>query len=111
MSDPFIMFKNLKKARLAADLTQEDLAEKIDVSNKTISAYETGRAIPPTSVLIQIAKVTGVSLSKIISNDKVGYFDYENKDKLDQKLTEMENRISNLEQTIVKLVKIIKLNE
>jgi transcriptional regulator with XRE-family HTH domain len=111
MGDPYIVFKNLRKARLAADLTQEDLAEKIGVSNKTISAYETGRAIPPTSVLIEIAKVTGVSISKIISNDKVSYFRHENMNKLDQKLTELENRVSNLEQTIVKLVKLIKLDE
>lgn len=57
--------KKIKLARVENDLTQEQLAEKINTKQKNISRYETGASTPSIETLIKIAQV----LKK-----KVGYF-------------------------------------
>lgn len=65
MNNPYLLFKNIKAARIQAGLSQSQLANKLGLSDKTISAYETGRAIPPTITLFSIAKATGFSLLQL----------------------------------------------
>lgn len=65
VNNPYLLFRNIKAARVQAGLSQGQLANKVGVSDKTISAYETGRAIPPTVALFSIAKATGVSLLQL----------------------------------------------
>lgn len=54
--------KKIKDARKFKRITQEDLADAIGVSDKSISAYESNRARPPLHVLEKIALATGKPL-------------------------------------------------
>jgi len=49
--------KKIKLARVELDLTQTQLAKKIDAKQKSISRYETGVSLPSIQTLIKIAKV------------------------------------------------------
>lgn len=49
--------KKIKLARVELDLTQTQLAEKINAKQKSISRYETGASLPSIETLIKIAKV------------------------------------------------------
>lgn len=93
------LFENIKKARIASGLSQKDLAYKLGVSDKTISAYETGRAIPPTPTLSKIAKITNIQVSDILgeSNDS-------NNNKVLEKLDHLEERLSHIEKVLIKLI-------
>lgn len=51
----------LRAARVAAGLTQEEVAEKVGVSGQSIYYYESGRGDPSTKVLRLIASVLDVS--------------------------------------------------
>ena len=57
--------KKIKLARVESDLTQDQLAEKIETKQKNISRYETGASMPSIERLIKIANVL---------RKKVGYF-------------------------------------
>lgn len=48
------MFKEL---RIKANLTQKELAEKLDVTQQTVSQWESGNAKPPIDTIVKIAKV------------------------------------------------------
>lgn len=65
MKNPYLLFKNIKAARIHAGFSQSQLSNKIGVSDKTVSAYETGRVIPPTTTLFSIARATGTSLLQL----------------------------------------------
>jgi putative hydrolases of HD superfamily len=52
------LVKTIKKARLNSGLSQNQLAKKVGVSGKTISAYEKGRTNPSLSILYRISKAT-----------------------------------------------------
>jgi transcriptional regulator with XRE-family HTH domain len=49
--------KKIKLARVECDLTQEQLAEKINTKQKNISRYETGSSMPSIETLIKIAGI------------------------------------------------------
>ena len=57
--------KKIKLARVECDLTQEQLAQKINTKQKNISRYETESSMPSIETLVKIANV----LKK-----KIGYF-------------------------------------
>ena len=61
------MPKNLKikSARVALDMTQKDLAEKVGVTRQTISAIEKGDYNPTINLCIQICKVLGKTLDEL----------------------------------------------
>ena len=49
--------KKIKLARIELDLTQTQLAEKINGKQKSIFGYETGTSLPSIKTLVKIAKV------------------------------------------------------
>ena len=53
--------RRLKDARLAASLTQDELAKALDVSKSTISMWENGKRIPSVDVTFPLSKVLRVS--------------------------------------------------
>ena len=53
--------------RREQNLTQEQLAEKIGVSNKTVSKWETGKTMPDYSVVEALCEVLNVSASELIA--------------------------------------------
>lgn len=56
----------LKENRTTYQLTQEQLAEKIFVSKKTISNWETGRTTPDLDSLIRLANLFDLSLDNLL---------------------------------------------
>jgi len=49
--------KNIKLARIKLDLTQTQLAQRINSKQKSISRYETGASLPSIKTLVKIAKI------------------------------------------------------
>jgi len=49
--------KKIKLARIELDLTQTQLAQRINSKQKSISRYETGASLPSIKTLVKIAKV------------------------------------------------------
>lgn len=56
---------NLKKFRLLAELTQEELANKVKVRRETISHLEAGRYNPSLKLAIQISRVVKAPIEEI----------------------------------------------
>lgn len=61
----------IKELREKNRLTQAELAEKLNVSDKTVSKWETGRGYPDISLLEPIANVFGISIAELISGNAV----------------------------------------
>ena len=60
----------LKELRKEKDITQEQLAEKIKVSGRTVSRWETGSNMPDISLLAELADFYDVSISEIIDGER-----------------------------------------
>jgi len=60
----------IKKLRTENNLTQEQLAEKLQVSRSTISSWETGRSYPDLEMVIEICDCFNVSLDFLLREDE-----------------------------------------
>ena len=52
----------LKELRKEKNLTQQQLAEQLNVSGRTVSRWETGTNMPDISILVDLAKFYDVSI-------------------------------------------------
>ena len=56
----------IKELRESKNMTQEELAEKLDIRRSTISMWETGESLPRTATLIKLAQVLGCSVGELL---------------------------------------------
>lgn len=61
----------IKSLREKNNLTQSQLAEKLNLSDKTISKWETGKGYPDITLLEPIADTFGISVTELISGNTV----------------------------------------
>ncbi len=64
--------EKLVELRTSKGVTQEDVAKKLAISNKTISKWENGASMPDLPMLIELSKYYGISTDALLglSNDK-----------------------------------------
>ena len=65
-----IVSKNLVKLRQNAKLTQLELANKIQYSDKSVSKWERGESLPDLEVLVKLSKIYDVNLNTFIEKDE-----------------------------------------
>lgn len=61
--------KKIIEMRKKAKLSQEQLAEKLDVARQTISNWENGKFYPDIDALVKISKCFNISLDDLLSYD------------------------------------------
>lgn len=64
----------LRKLRKEREMTQQQLADKLDVTKATVSAYETDEKYPSIEVLIKIAKTFEVSTDYLLGLSETNNF-------------------------------------
>ena len=60
---------NLKKIRILKKLSQEDLAEKVNVSRQSISKWETGDAYPTMNNLLELCKIFHCKINDLVNDN------------------------------------------
>ena len=61
--------KNLAYYRKAAGLTQAELAEKINYSDKSVSKWEQGNGVPDIYILMKLAALYRITLNELVGED------------------------------------------
>jgi len=84
--------KFIAACRKQLGLTQMQLAEKLNITDRAVSKWETGRAMPDSSIMLDLCEVLGITVNDLLSGEVVT---------VDQYSKEMEN----------KLIEIVKQKE
>ena len=63
--------KFIAELRKEQELTQEQLGEKIGVTNKTVSRWENGNYLPPADILLTMSRLFNVSVNEILSGKRL----------------------------------------
>lgn len=66
-----IVAKNITELRQLNNMTQMELAEKLNYSDKTISKWERAESSPDIAVLVEIADIFGVSLDYLVKSQNI----------------------------------------
>ena len=69
--DRYVTGAVIRQLREDKKMTQEELAEKVCVSSKAVSKWETGRGLPDVSLLQPLAEALGISVIELFSGDAV----------------------------------------
>ena len=60
--------QNLTKLRISNNMTQSEVAEKLNYTDKSVSKWERGEAIPPIDVIKDLADLYGVTIDYLVSD-------------------------------------------
>ena len=74
--------EKLTKLRKDNNLSQEALAEKLNMSRQAISKWESGNSYPDMSTMINICKVLNCTLEDLLDDDAIGTNNFEKNDKI-----------------------------
>lgn len=69
----------LAQERKAKKMTQAEVAEKLYVSEKTISKWENGRGLPDTSLLINLCTLYDITINELLSGERLNEQAYRKK--------------------------------
>ncbi len=64
------MLNKVKEARIAKEITQQELADLLGVSRQTIFSIETGKYVPSTILALKIAKTFNKSVEKLFELER-----------------------------------------
>ena len=69
--DTYVTGATVKRLRESRKMTQAELAEKVGVSDKAISKWETAKGLPDISLIQPLAKALGVSVIELMSGEHI----------------------------------------
>lgn len=79
-------------------LTQMQLAERLNITDRAVSKWENGRSLPDSSIMLELCKVLCITVNDLLSGEKISM---ENNDKKnEQLLLEMAKEIEKKNKTI-----------
>ena len=79
--------KFIAERRKAAGFTQAQLAEKLNITDRAVSKWETGRAMPDTSIMLELCDVLKITVNDLLCGEVITMENYNKK--LEDNLLEM----------------------
>lgn len=71
--------KFIAQCRKEKNLTQSQLAEKLNMSDKSISKWETGRGMPDSSIMMELCTYLGINVNELLSGEHIKDEEYQKK--------------------------------
>lgn len=89
--------KLIAECRKAKNLTQIQLSEKLGITDKAISKWERGIAMPDTAIMLELCGILGISVNELLSGEKISM---ENNQNSEQLLLEMAKELERKNKTV-----------
>ena len=71
--------KFIAERRKSKNLTQFQLAEKLNITDRAISKWENGRSMPDSSIMLDLCKELEISVNELLSGEMIDMKDYDKK--------------------------------
>ena len=88
----------IAECRKLQGYTQAQLAEKLNITDRAVSKWETGRSLPDSSIMLDLCDILGISVNELLSGEKINVEN--NNQKNEQLLLEMAKELENKNKTI-----------
>ena len=103
--DQFKIGKFIAECRKKENLTQMQLAEKLNITDRAVSKWETGRAMPDSSIMLALCEVLKISVNDLLSGEVITM--NENQKELEQKLLEVMKQKEESDRHLLRLEIVI----
>lgn len=71
--------KFIAQCRKEKKLTQAQLAEKLNITDRAVSKCETGKSMPDSSIMLELCEILGITVNELLSGERIGTEIYEKK--------------------------------
>lgn len=68
--------KFIASLRKEQGLTQAVLAEKLGITDRAVSKWETGKCLPDASIMPELCEILGISVNELLAGEKIAMDDY-----------------------------------
>lgn len=69
----------IAECRKEKGITQARLAEKINITDKAVSKWETGKGLPNVSIMIELCNILGINVNELLSGERLSEENYREK--------------------------------
>lgn len=85
--------KFIASCRKEKGMTQAQLAEKMNITDRAVSKWETGKSMPDSSIMLELCNILGVTVNELLSGERIEMDNYE--EKVNENLIEMKKKEEN----------------
>jgi len=71
--------KFIANCRKNKKLTQAQLAEKLNITDRAVSKWETGKSMPDSSIMLELCEILGITVNELLSGEEIDMESYEKK--------------------------------
>ncbi len=82
--------KFIASCRKEKGLTQAQLAEKLNITDRAVSKWETGKCMPDSSIMLELCSILGVTVNELLSGERINMNNYE--EKVSENLIELKKQ-------------------
>ena len=97
--------KFIAKVRKEKNMTQQELANKLDITDRAISHWENGRSMPDAGIMLELCKLLDINVNELLSAKKIIKESYN--EQAEENLLEMRREIESKNKKILILNRII----
>lgn len=72
-----VIGKFISTCRKDKGLTQMQLAEKLNITNRAVSKWETGKSIPDASIMLDLCEILDISVNELLSGERIAMENYQ----------------------------------
>ena len=69
----------IAQCRKKKNITQAELAEKLNITDRAISKWETGRGMPDSSIMLELCNELGINVNELLSGEVIKMENYDKK--------------------------------
>ena len=97
--------KFISKKRKEHGLTQMQLAEKLGITDRAVSKWETGKSLPDASIMLELCSLLGITVNDLLNGEVVSMENYN--EKTEKALLEMVKQKEESDKKLLKLEVVI----
>ena len=71
--------KFIQECRHKKNLTQEQLAEKLSITDRAVSKWERGLSLPDAGIMLELCNILGITVNELLNGEKIEMKDYQEK--------------------------------
>ena len=68
--------KFIQEQRKAQGMTQASLAEKLNITDRAVSKWETGKSMPDTSLMLELCDLLKINVNELLSGERLEMEEY-----------------------------------
>lgn len=86
-------------------LTQMQLAEKLNITNRAVSKWETGKCMPDASLMLDLCDMLGITVNELLSGERITMEDYQKR--AEENLVEIQEKKDKAQKGCNSMLKIM----